>query len=134
MNFTRKSFNQLLLISLSGIVIFLITSWISHLLLRRWHETAAVAVAAWCAVMLPALLVGLVLALGVALYITKAPVPFVNKVPLRTADQDTAEIERNRNWDPNAPLAGKPPGSSLPQQAGGPWRVNHVVNQGMGWQ
>ena len=40
MNFTRKSFNQLLLISLSGIVIFLITSWISHLLLRRWHESA----------------------------------------------------------------------------------------------
>lgn len=30
-------------------------------LLRRWHETAAVAVAAWCSVMLPALLVGLVL-------------------------------------------------------------------------
>jgi len=55
------------------------------------------------------LLVGLALALGVALYITKAPVPFVNKVPLRTADQDTAEVERNRNWDPNAPLAGKPP-------------------------
>lgn len=54
------------------------------------------------------LLVGLALALGVALYITKAPVPFVNKVPQRTAEQDTAEAERNRNWDPNAPLGGKP--------------------------
>ena len=53
------------------------------------------------------LLVGLALALGVALYITKAPVPFVNKVPQRTAEQDSAEVERNRNWDPNAPLAGK---------------------------
>lgn len=54
------------------------------------------------------LLVGLALALGVALYITKAPVPFVNKVPQRTAEQDTAETERNRTWDPNAPLGGKP--------------------------
>lgn len=54
------------------------------------------------------LLVGLALALGVALYITKAPIPFVNKVPQRTAEQDTAEAERNRTWDPNAPLGGKP--------------------------
>jgi cell division protein FtsN len=53
------------------------------------------------------LLIGLALALGVALYITKAPVPFMNKVPLRTAEQDTAEAERNRTWDPNAPLGGK---------------------------
>ena len=53
------------------------------------------------------LLVGLALALGVALYITKAPVPFINKVPQRTAEQDTAETERNRTWDPNAPLGGK---------------------------
>ena len=54
------------------------------------------------------LLVGLSIALGVALYITKAPVPFVNKVPQRTAEQDQAEQARNKNWDPNAPLAGKP--------------------------
>ena len=53
------------------------------------------------------LLIGLALALGVALYITKAPIPFVNKVPQRTAEQDTAEAERNRSWDPNAPLGGK---------------------------
>jgi len=33
-------FAALLLISLSGIVIFLITSWIAHLLLRHWHESA----------------------------------------------------------------------------------------------
>jgi cell division protein FtsN len=55
------------------------------------------------------LLVGLALALGVALYVTKVPVPFLNKVPQRTPEQDAAEAERNRNWDPNAPLAGKPP-------------------------
>ena len=53
------------------------------------------------------LLVGLSIALGVALYITQAPVPFVNKVPQRTVEQDQAEQQRNKNWDPNAPLAGK---------------------------
>ncbi|MFG6431691.1 SPOR domain-containing protein [Roseateles sp. LYH14W] len=53
------------------------------------------------------LLIGLAVALGVALYITKVPIPFVNKVPQRTAEHDAAEAERNRNWDPNAPLAGK---------------------------
>ena len=54
------------------------------------------------------LLVGLALALGVALYVTKVPVPFVNKVPQRSAEQDAAETERNKNWDPNALLANKP--------------------------
>lgn len=54
------------------------------------------------------LLLGLALALGVALYVTKVPIPFVNKVPQRSAEQDAAEAERNKNWDPNAPLAGKP--------------------------
>ena len=61
------------------------------------------------------LLVGLSLALGVALYITKAPVPFVNKVPPRTAEQDKAETERNRDWDPNAPLSGR--GTAKPAPA-----------------
>lgn len=55
------------------------------------------------------LLIGLALALGVALYVTKVPLPFINKVPQRTAEQDAAEAEKNRNWDPNAPLSGKPP-------------------------
>lgn len=55
------------------------------------------------------LLVGLALALGVALYVTKVPGPFVNKVPQRTAEQDAAEVERNKNWDPNGPLYGKNP-------------------------
>ena len=55
------------------------------------------------------LLIGLAAALGVALYVTKAPNPFVNKVPARTPTQDAAETERNRNWDPNSPLAGRNP-------------------------
>lgn len=54
------------------------------------------------------LLLGLSLSLAVALYITKVPVPFINKVPQRTAEQDQAEQQRNRSWDPNAPLASKP--------------------------
>ena len=55
------------------------------------------------------LLIGLGLALGVALYVTKVPIPFVNKVPQRTAVHDAAEAEKNRNWDPNSPLYGKNP-------------------------
>ena len=55
------------------------------------------------------LLIGLALALGVALYVTKVPVPFVNKVPQRTAGQDAAETEKNKYWDPNSPLYGKNP-------------------------
>ncbi|MBX9794373.1 MAG: SPOR domain-containing protein [Burkholderiaceae bacterium] len=55
------------------------------------------------------LLIGLALALGVALYVTKVPVPFLDKVPQRTQEQDAAEREKNKNWDPNAPLAGKNP-------------------------
>ena len=53
------------------------------------------------------LLLGLAVALGVALYVNKAPVPFVNKLPQRTAEQDSEEARRNQNWDPNAPLGGK---------------------------
>ena len=59
--------------------------------------------------MIVGLLIGLALALGVALYVTKVPVPFLDKVPQRTPEQDAAEQEKNKNWDPNAPLAGKNP-------------------------
>jgi cell division protein FtsN len=65
--------------------------------------------------MVVGVLVGLALALGVALYVTKVPVPFMNKVPQRTAEQDAAEAEKNRNWDPNSSLRVKPnaaPGSA----------------------
>lgn len=41
--------------------------------------------------MIVGLLIGLALALGVALYITKVPLPFIDKVPQRTAEQDAAE-------------------------------------------
>jgi cell division protein FtsN len=55
------------------------------------------------------LLVGLAVALGVALYVTKTPVPLMNKGQQHTPEQDAAEVERNKSWDPNAALAGKQP-------------------------
>lgn len=55
------------------------------------------------------LVVGLGVALGVAVYVTKVPVPFLNKGTTRSGDQDAAEAQRNKNWDPNAPLSGKNP-------------------------
>jgi len=64
------------------------------------------------------LLIGLALALGVALYVTKVPVPFVNKVPQRTADQDAAETQKNKNWDPNSPLYGKNPAKPTTSASG----------------
>ncbi len=53
------------------------------------------------------LVVGLAIALGVAVYVTKVPVPFLNKGMNRSADQDAAEEKKNKDWDPNAPLYGK---------------------------
>ena len=35
-----RMFAALLMISMTGIAIFLLTSWLSNLLLRRWHESA----------------------------------------------------------------------------------------------
>ena len=64
------------------------------------------------------LLIGLALALGVALYVTKVPVPFVNKVPQRTPGQDAAEAEKNKNWDPNSPLYGKNPAKPASEPGG----------------
>ena len=55
------------------------------------------------------LLLGLAVALAVALYVTKTPVPLMNKGQQRTPEQDAAEVERNKSWDPNAALAGKQP-------------------------
>jgi cell division protein FtsN len=51
--------------------------------------------------------VGLAVALAVAVYVTKVPVPFLNKGQSRTPEQDAAEAKKNKDWDPNAPLYGK---------------------------
>jgi cell division protein FtsN len=55
------------------------------------------------------MIVGLGAALAVAVYVTKVPVPFLNKNGPRAPEQDAAEAQRNKNWDPNAPLYGKNP-------------------------
>ncbi|MEP7298184.1 MAG: SPOR domain-containing protein [Burkholderiales bacterium] len=73
------------------------------------------------------LLLGLGLALGVALYVTKVPVPFVNKVPQRTAGQDAAEAEKNKNWDPNSPLYGKNPARPGMAASAAPGTVTPVI-------
>jgi cell division protein FtsN len=52
-------------------------------------------------------LIGLGAALAVAVYITKVPVPFMNKSQPRNPDGDAAEARKNKDWNPNAPLAGK---------------------------
>ena len=52
-------------------------------------------------------IVGLGAALAVAVYVTKVPVPFLNKGAARGADQDAAEAQKNKDWDPNSPLRGK---------------------------
>lgn len=53
------------------------------------------------------LVVGLTVALGAAIYVTKMPIPFLTKGQTRSADSDAAEAEKNKDWDPNAPLYGK---------------------------
>ena len=53
------------------------------------------------------LILGLGIALGVAVYVTKVPVPFINKGDKSNAE--ASEAERNRNWDPNSPLYGGSP-------------------------
>ena len=55
------------------------------------------------------LVVGLAVALVVAVYVTKVPIPFMNKALSRNAEQDAAEEKKNKDWDPNAPLYGKNP-------------------------
>ncbi|MDP4076102.1 SPOR domain-containing protein [Acidovorax sp. A1169] len=67
---------------------------------------------------------GLGAALAVAVYVTKVPVPFLNKGGARGTDQDAAEAQKNKNWDPNSPLYGKNPArppaaaASVPATAG----------------
>ena len=54
-------------------------------------------------------IVGLGAALAVAVYVTKVPVPFLNKSNGRAVDMDAAESKKNKDWDPNSPLYGKNP-------------------------
>lgn len=58
------------------------------------------------------LLLGLAIALGVALYVAKVPIPFIDKVPQRSAEEDAKEAAANKDWNPNANLPGA--GKALP--------------------
>lgn len=53
------------------------------------------------------LVVGLGAALAVAVYVTKVPVSFMNKIGGQTAEKDVSEAQKNKDWNPNAPLYGK---------------------------
>ncbi|MEO8858157.1 MAG: SPOR domain-containing protein [Burkholderiaceae bacterium] len=73
------------------------------------------------------IIIGIVMGLGAALalavYVNKVPIPFLNKGQNRSNDQDAAEAQKNKNWDPNAPLYGKNPvrpGMAASAPAAGP--------------
>ena len=63
------------------------------------------------------LLVGLGLALSVAVYVTRVPVPFVDRGVTRKPADDAAEAERNKGWNPNAGLVNKAPPLPAPAEA-----------------
>lgn len=83
---------------------------------------------------------GLGVALAVAVYVAKVPSPFVNKGQSRSPDQDAVEAQKNKNWDPNAPLYGKnpakgtatPPSPPSAPQAGASGPVAPAVAGGPG--
>jgi cell division protein FtsN len=54
------------------------------------------------------LVIGLAAALAVAIYVTKVPTPFTNKNQPRSAEQDAAETQKNKDWNPNTGLQNKP--------------------------
>jgi cell division protein FtsN len=62
-------------------------------------------------------IVGLGGALAVAVYVTKVPVPFLNKGGARGVDQDAAEAQKNKDWDPNSPLRSKSAAKAAAQAA-----------------
>jgi cell division protein FtsN len=62
-------------------------------------------------------IVGLGSALAVAVYVTKVPVPFLNKGGARGAEQDAAEAQKNKDWDPNSPLRSKSAAKAAAQAA-----------------
>jgi len=61
--------------------------------------------------------VGLGAALAVAVYVTKVPIPFMNRNGSRGAEQDALEAQKNRDWDPNSVL-GKRAAGGKPADVG----------------
>ena len=52
------------------------------------------------------ILIGLASALAVAVYVTKVPVPFVDRGVAGSPGADAEEAKKNQNWDPNSLLGG----------------------------
>ncbi len=63
------------------------------------------------------LLVGLAAALAVAVYVTRVPVPFVDRGLSRSAEDDAKEAERNKGWNPNRAISGTPVPGAAPAPA-----------------
>ena len=55
------------------------------------------------------LVLGLGLSLAVAIYVTKVPTPFSNKNQPRSSEQDNAETQKNKDWNPNTVFQPKAP-------------------------
>lgn len=70
------------------------------------------------------LLVGLGVALAVAVYVTRVPIPFVDRNVSRNAGQDALEAERNKGWNPNKALNG---GAAAPTPAAPPETAGAIV-------
>ena len=66
------------------------------------------------------LLVGLGAALAVAVYVTKVPIPLVDRGLQPRPDQDAQEQMRNRDWNPNAGLASKTVPPPVPAEDSAP--------------
>ena len=55
------------------------------------------------------LVIGLGVSLAVAIYVTKVPTPFSSKNQPRSSEQDSAESQKNKDWNPNTVLQPKAP-------------------------
>jgi len=58
-------------------------------------------------------LLGLGISLAVAVYVTKVPIPFVDRGVSGSVEADKAEMVRNKNWDPNAAVVKVEPPKDL---------------------
>lgn len=52
--------------------------------------------------------IGLALALAVAVYVMRVPVPFMDRGAVQK-NGGAADVQKTKDWDPNAPLAGRNP-------------------------
>ena len=71
------------------------------------------------------IVLGLAAALAVAVYVTKVPVPFLNKGPSRSAEQDAAESRKNSCVMIPTP----PPMSSIEAPAGASARTARSIRR-----